>query len=71
MSLSTLRPSSAPRTPRQRVYDRLEQYFNITAIRVCSSSTRFLPSPVADEPTNNYPAAPEHSQVPDEEFTST
>jgi hypothetical protein len=56
MSLSTLRSSPSPRTPRQRVYGRAEQYFDITATGACSSGTRFLPSPVADDPTDNWSA---------------
>jgi hypothetical protein len=56
MSLSTLRLSPIPRTPRQRVYGRAEQYFDITAPGARSSGTQFLPSPIADEPTNNWTA---------------
>jgi hypothetical protein len=53
MSLSTLRLSPAPRTPRERIYGRAEQYFDITAPGARSSSTQFLPSPITKEPTNN------------------
>jgi len=40
--------------PRERVYRRVEQYFNITAPGAHSSSTQFLPSPITKEPTNNW-----------------
>ena len=53
MSLSTLRSSLAPRTPRERIYGRVEQYFDITILGARSSSTQFLPSPITEEPTNN------------------
>ncbi|KAH8748380.1 hypothetical protein F5882DRAFT_386987 [Hyaloscypha sp. PMI_1271] len=56
MSLSTLRSSPAPRTPRERVYGRAEQYFDITAPGARSSGTQFLPSPITEEPTNNWSA---------------
>jgi hypothetical protein len=59
MSLSTLRSSPSPRTPRQRVYGRAEQYFDITAIGARSSGTQFLPSPITEEPTNNWSAEDE------------
>jgi hypothetical protein len=59
MSLSTLRLSPNPRTPHQRVYGRAEQYFDITAPGAHSSGTQFLPSPIADEPTNNWSAEDE------------
>jgi hypothetical protein len=54
MSLSTLRSSPSPRTPRERIYGRAEQYFDITAPGAHSSSTQFLPSPITKEPTNNW-----------------
>jgi hypothetical protein len=53
MSLSTLRSSPAPRTPRERIYGQAEQYFDITVPGARSSSTQFLPSPITEEPTNN------------------
>ena len=53
MSLSTLRSSPAPRTPRERVYGQAEQYFDITAPGARSSGTQFLPSPITEEPTDN------------------
>ena len=56
MSLSTLRSSPTPHTPRQRVYGRAEQYFDITTPGAYSSGTQFLPSPVTKEPTNNQSA---------------
>jgi len=56
MSLSTLRSSLAPRTPRERVYGRAEQYFDITAPGARSSGTQFLPSPITEEPTDNWSA---------------
>jgi hypothetical protein len=56
MSLLTLRLSPAPRTPRERIYSRAEQYFNITILGARSSSTQFLPSPITKEPTNNWSA---------------
>ena len=59
MSLSTLRSSPSPRTPRQRTYGRAEQYFDITAPGARSSGTQFLPSPITEEPTNNWSAEDE------------
>ena len=59
MSLSTLRSSPAPRTPRQRVYGRAEQYFDITAPGARFSGTQFLPSPITEDPTNNWSAKDE------------
>jgi hypothetical protein len=59
MSLSTLRSSLSPRTPRQRVYGRAEQYFDITAPGAHASGTQFLPSPMAIEPTDNWSAEDE------------
>ncbi|KAH8742651.1 hypothetical protein F5882DRAFT_472093 [Hyaloscypha sp. PMI_1271] len=59
MSLSTLRSSPAPRTPRERVYGRAEQYFDITALGARSSGTQFLPCPITEEPTNNWSAEDE------------
>jgi hypothetical protein len=59
MSLSTLRSSPAPRTPRERTYGRADQYFDITAPGVRSSGTQFLPSPIAEEPTDNWSAEDE------------
>ena len=59
MSLSTLRSSPSPRIPRQRVYGRAEQYFDITIPGARASGTQFLPSPVAIEPTNNWSAEDE------------
>ena len=59
MSLSTLRSSPSPRMPRQHVYSRAEQDFHIIAMGACSSGTRFLPSPVADDPTDNWSAEDE------------
>ena len=59
MSLSTLRSSPAPRTPRQRVYGRAEQYFDITAPGARSSGTQFLPSPITEDPTDNWSAEDE------------
>jgi hypothetical protein len=56
MSLSTLRSSPAPRTPRERIYGRADQYFDITAPGARSSGTQFLPSPITEEPTNNWSA---------------
>ncbi|KAH8780589.1 hypothetical protein F5882DRAFT_379778 [Hyaloscypha sp. PMI_1271] len=56
MSLLTLHSSPAPRTPRERVYSRAEQYFDITALGARSTSTQFLPSPITEEPTNNWSA---------------
>jgi len=56
MSLLTLRSSLAPRTPRERVYGRVEQYFDITTPGARSSSTQFLPSPITKEPTGNWSA---------------
>ena len=53
MSLSTLHSSPTPYTPRQRIYGRAKQYFNITAPGARSSGTQFLPSPITEEPTNN------------------
>jgi hypothetical protein len=53
MSLSTLRLSPSLRTPRQRVYGRAEQYFDITTPGARLSGTQFLPSPITEEPTNN------------------
>ena len=53
MSLSTLRSSPAPRTPRERIYSRADQYFDITIPGARSSGTQFLPSPITKEPTNN------------------
>jgi hypothetical protein len=54
MSLLTLRSSPSPRIPRQRIYSRAEQYFDITAPGTHASGTQFLPSPMAIEPTNNW-----------------
>ncbi|KAH8774020.1 hypothetical protein BGZ57DRAFT_855094 [Hyaloscypha finlandica] len=59
MSLLTLRSSPAPRTPRERVYGRAEQYFDITAPGARSSGTQFLPCPITEEPTNNWSAEDE------------
>jgi hypothetical protein len=59
MSLSTLRSSPAPHTPRERVYGRAEQYFDITAPGARSSGTQFLPCPITEEPTNNWSAEDE------------
>jgi len=59
MSLSTLRSSLSPRTPRERVYGRAEQYFDITAPGAHSSGTQFLPSPITEEPTDNWSAEDE------------
>jgi hypothetical protein len=59
MSLSTLRLSPALYTPRQRIYGRAEQYFDITAPGVRSSGTQFLPSPIIEDPTNNWSAEDE------------
>jgi hypothetical protein len=59
MSLSTLRSSPSPRTPRQRTYGRAEQYFDITAAGARSSGTQFLPSPITEEPTDNWSAEDE------------
>jgi hypothetical protein len=59
MSLSTLRSYPSPRTPRQRTYGRAEQYFDITAPGARSSGTQFLPSPITEEPTNNWSAEDE------------
>ena len=59
MSLLTLRLSPAPRTPRQRVYGRVEQYFDITVLGARSTSTQFLPSPITKEPTDNWSAKDE------------
>ena len=59
MSLSTLRSSLAPRTPREHVYGRAEQYFDITTPGARSSSTQFLPCPITEEPTNNWSAEDE------------
>jgi hypothetical protein len=59
MSLSTLRLSPIPHTPRQRIYGRAEQYFHITAPGACSSGTQFLPSPITEEPTDNWSAEDE------------
>ncbi|KAH8753770.1 hypothetical protein F5882DRAFT_385590 [Hyaloscypha sp. PMI_1271] len=56
MSLLTLRSSLAPRTPRERIYGRADQYFDITAPGARSSGTQFLPSPIAEEPTDNWSA---------------
>src|SRR5882757_7239920 len=56
MSLSTLRSSPTPHTPRQCVYGRAEQYFDITTPGARSSSTQFLPSPITEEPTDNWSA---------------
>ncbi|KAH8783855.1 hypothetical protein F5882DRAFT_379061 [Hyaloscypha sp. PMI_1271] len=56
MSLSTLRSSPAPRTPRERIYGRAEQYFDITIPGARSSGTQFLPSPITEEPTDNWSA---------------
>jgi hypothetical protein len=39
MSLLTLRSSPAPRTPRERIYGRVDQYFNITVLGARSSGT--------------------------------
>jgi hypothetical protein len=51
MSLSTQR---TPRTPRERVYGRADQYFDITVPGARTSGTRFLPSPVSIDPTDNW-----------------
>jgi hypothetical protein len=59
MSLSTLRLSPALRTPHQRIYSRIEQYFDITALGAHSSGTQFLPSPITEEPTDNWSAEDE------------
>ncbi|KAH8743646.1 hypothetical protein BGZ57DRAFT_862831 [Hyaloscypha finlandica] len=59
MSLSTLRSSPAPRTPRERTYGRAEQYFDITTPGARSSGTQFLPCPITEEPTNNWSAEDE------------
>ena len=59
MSLSTLHLSPIPRTPRQRIYGRAEQYFDITAPGARSSGTQFLPSPITEEPTDNWSAEDE------------
>ncbi|KAH8762197.1 hypothetical protein F5882DRAFT_383905 [Hyaloscypha sp. PMI_1271] len=59
MSLSTLRSSPSPRTPRERTYRRAEQYFDITTPGARSSGTQFLPSPITKEPTNNWSAEDE------------
>jgi hypothetical protein len=56
MSLLTLCSSPAPRTPRERIYGRAEQYFDITAPGARSSGTQFLPSPITEEPTDNWSA---------------
>ena len=62
MSLSTLRSSLSPHTPRQRTYGRAEQYFDITAAGARSSGTQFLPSPITEEPTDNWSAEDEAAQ---------
>ena len=59
MSLLTLHLSLAPRIPRERIYGRAEQYFDITAPGARSSSTQFLPCPITKEPTNNWSAEDE------------
>ena len=59
MSLSILRLFPSPRTPRQRIYGRAEQYFDITTPGARSSGTQFLPSPITEEPTNNWSAEDE------------
>ena len=59
MSLLTLRSSPSPRTPRERVYRRAEQYFDITTPGAHSSGTQLLPSPITKEPTNNQSAKDE------------
>jgi hypothetical protein len=59
MSLLTLRSSPSPRTPRERTYGRAEQYFDITALGAHSSGTQFLPSPITEEPTDNWSAEDE------------
>jgi hypothetical protein len=56
MSLSTLRSSPAPRTPRERIYGQADQYFDITTPGARSSGIQFLPSPITKEPTNNWSA---------------
>jgi hypothetical protein len=59
MSLSTLRLSPILHTPRQRIYGRAEQYFDITTPGACLSGTQFLPSPITKEPTDNWSAEDE------------
>jgi hypothetical protein len=59
MSLLTLCSSPSLRTPRQRTYGRAEQYFDITAAGARSSGTQFLPSPITEEPTDNWSAEDE------------
>jgi hypothetical protein len=59
MSLLTLRSSPAPHTPRERTYSRADQYFDITTPGARSSGTQFLPSPITEEPTNNWSAKDE------------
>jgi hypothetical protein len=59
MSLSTIHSSPAPRTPRKHTYSRVEQYFDITTPGARSSSTQFLPSPITEEPTDNWSAEDE------------
>jgi hypothetical protein len=56
MSLSTLCSSLAPRTPRERIYGRADQYFDITVLGARSSGTQFLPSLITKEPTDNWSA---------------
>jgi hypothetical protein len=59
MSLLTLRLSPTLHTPRQHIYRRAEQYFDITAPGARSSGTQFLPSPITKKSTNNWSAEDE------------
>jgi hypothetical protein len=54
MSLSTLRPEPSPRTPRERIYRRADQYFDVTNPNARTEGSRFLPTPVSLEPTPNF-----------------
>lgn len=54
MSLLTLRPEPSPRTPRERIYGRADQYFDVTNPNARTEGSRFLPTPVSLEPTPNF-----------------
>ena len=59
MSLSTMRTLTQEYTPRDRVYGRAEQYFNITAHGARTTGTQFLPSPRPSALEDNWSAKDE------------
>jgi hypothetical protein len=65
--MNTSNTSNAQRTPRDRVYGRLDQYFNITAPGAYITRTQFLPSPYTN-PCTNPTNTPEDNWLAEDEL---